>query len=346
MTDFRAATIKKRATYAAFFKRQLFEEPPIVSHSEVDLTGKTAIVTGSNTGIGFECCRQLLDLGLSNLVIAVRTLSKGEEAKKQLLAERRSHARCQIEVRQLNLTSYDSITAFVEYTKTLDRLDIVINNAGLMKRSFETDPRTGHEETIQVNHLGNSLLVILLIPVVQAKNAPSHPGRITFVNSDTPSWANFKEKESNPLLSAFDKKENFDMMDRYPTSKLLGQLFLKELAKRVPPSVVVINQCNPGMCNTGLARDYDGGFLGLVAFLINLLLARKASVGARSLTDSAVNHGEVSHGEYIEDGLVAPMAPFVYTSEGEKVAARLWQETMDELAFAGVEDILKGLGKK
>ncbi|KAL4795408.1 hypothetical protein BDV19DRAFT_398763 [Aspergillus venezuelensis] len=311
MTDFRAATIKKRTIYAAFFKRQFFEEPPIVSHSEVDLTGKTAIVTSSNTGIGFECCRQLLDLGLSNLVIAVRTL--------------RSHAKCQIEVHQLDLSSYDSINAFVEYTKTLDRLDIVINNAGLVKRSFETDPRTGHEETIQVNHLGNSLLVILLIPVVQAKNPPSHPGRITFVNSGTPSWAKFKEKESIPLLSAFDKKENFDMMDHYPTSKLLGQLFLKELVKRVPQSVAVINQCNPGLCNTGLGRDYNGGFLGLVAFLINLLLARKASVGARSLTDSAINHGEVSHGEYIEDGQVVLMAPFVYTSEGEKVAARLWR---------------------
>ncbi|KAL4949981.1 hypothetical protein BDW69DRAFT_197642 [Aspergillus filifer] len=345
MTTFNSATITKRATYAAFFKRQLFGEPPIISRSEVDLTGKTAIVTGSNTGIGFECCRQLLDLGLSNLVIAVRTLSKGEEAKKQLLSEKRSHSKCQIEVHQLDLSSYDSITAFVEYAKILDRLDIVINNAGLMKRSFETNPRTGHEETIQVNYLGNSLLVILLIPVVQAKNAPSNPGRITFVNSDTPSWAKFEEKESNPLLSAFDKQENFNMMDRYPTSKMLGQLFLKELAKRVPPSVVVINQCNPGLCNTGLDREYNGGFLRLVSSLISLILARKASVGARSLTDAAVNHGEVSHGEYIEDGQVVPMAPFVYTAEGEKVAGRLWRETMDELAFAGVEDILNGLSK-
>ncbi|KAL4940695.1 hypothetical protein BDV06DRAFT_17251 [Aspergillus oleicola] len=345
MTGFNSATIKKRATHAAFLRRQLFGEPPIVSPSEVDLTGKTAIVTGSNTGIGFECCRQLLGLGLSKLIIAVRTPSKGEEAKKQLLSEKRAHANCQIEVHQLDLASYDSITAFVEYTKTLDRLDVVINNAAVLKRSFETDPRTGHEETIQVNHLGNSLLVILLIPVLKAKNNPSHPGRIIFVNSDTPSWAKFKEKESIPLLPAFDKKENFDMMDRYPTSKMLGQLFLRELAKRVPSSMVIINQCNPGLCRSGLSREFSGGLLGFVAFVFHLILARKASVGARSLTDSAVRHGEASHGEYIEDGEVVPMAPFVYKPEGEKVAKRLWRETMDELAFAGVEDILNVLSK-
>ncbi|KAL4971679.1 hypothetical protein BDW66DRAFT_164919 [Aspergillus desertorum] len=339
MTQFAPLQLQTRATQGAFVRRQLFGQPPIVSPKDASLSGKTAVVTGSNTGIGFECCKQLLDLGLSKLVIAVRSPSKGEQAKKQLLSSNPT-TKCQIVVTELDLASYDSILAFVEYAKGLDRLDIVINNAGLLKRTFELDPHTGHEETIQVNHLGNSLLLILLIPVLQSKNTPSHPGRLTFVNSDTSSWAEFKEKDSIPLLPAFDKLENFIFGDRYSTSKLLGQLFLNALASRVPAFAVIINCCNPGMCKSGLSRELEGSFLGYLTSFMQSFLARTPSVGARALTDAAVNHGEQSHGQYIEDGEIVPLAPFVYSPEGEKVAKRLWQETIDELAFAGVADII------
>ncbi|KAL5047918.1 hypothetical protein BDW71DRAFT_29138 [Aspergillus fruticulosus] len=339
MTPFTATQIQKRATQGAFIRRQLFGHPPIVLPEDANLSGKTAIVTGSNTGIGFECCKQLLHLGLSRLIIAVRSPSKGEEAKKQLLSSTPT-TKCQIEVTKLDLASYDSILAFVEYAKELDRLDIVINNAGLLKRTFELNPHTGHEQSIQVNHLGNSLLITLLIPILQSKNTSSSPGRLSFVNSDTPSWAKFKERDSVPLLPAFDRPENFIFDDRYPTSKLLGQLFLKELASRVPASAVIINCCNPGLCKSGLDREFKGSFLGYLASVMHFLLSRTTSVGARSLTDAVVNHGGKSHGQYVEDGEVVPMAPFVYSPEGEKIAKRLWQETMDELAFAGVADII------
>jgi NAD(P)-dependent dehydrogenase (short-subunit alcohol dehydrogenase family) len=103
---------------------------------------------------------------------------------------------------ELDLASYDSITTFFDYTTTLDRLGIVINNAGVCKKSFALDLKTGHEERIQVNYLGNVLLVILVIPVLQEKN-PVHPGHITFVSFDTPAWAEFKERDSTPLLTAF-----------------------------------------------------------------------------------------------------------------------------------------------
>ncbi|KAL4749630.1 hypothetical protein BDW72DRAFT_177833 [Aspergillus terricola var. indicus] len=314
MTQFTPSQIQKRATHGAFIRRQLFGHPPVISPKDADLSGKIAVVTGANTGIGFECCRQLLDLGLSKLIIAVRTPAKGEEAKSQLLSSKPA-TKCEIEVRKLDLSSYDSILAFVEYAKGLDRLDIVINNAGLLKRTFELDSHTGHEESIQVNHLGNSLLLILLIPVLQSKNASSHPGHLCFVNSDTPSWAKFKERDSIPLLPALDKRENFVFDDRYSTSKLLGQLFLKELASHVPSSAVIINCCNPGLCRSGLDREFRGSFLGYLASIMQFFLARTTSVGARSLTDSVVNHGEKSHGQYIEDGEVVPYVSHLSTRE-------------------------------
>ncbi|KAL5336873.1 hypothetical protein BJX70DRAFT_400214 [Aspergillus crustosus] len=344
MPEFTTAAINKRATYSAFMRRQLFGKLPVISENDVSLSGKTAVVTGSNTGIGFECCKQLIDLGLSTLIIAVRSEPKGEEAKSQILLEK-CNKKCQISVRKLDLSDYESIVAFAEYTKTLDRLDIVINNAGLTKKNFSLDPKTGHEESIQVNYLGNALLVILLLPIIQSKNTPQQPGRLSFVNSDTPSWAKFREQTATPLLPAFDKPETFDFQDRYSTSKLLGQLFLKELAEHVPPSVAIINACNPGLCKTGLTRELEGSLIGYIASVFLFLLARTSADGARSLTDAVVNHGDKSHGQYLEDGRVEPLAPFVYKAEGDRIAKKLWQETMDELAFAGVKDIVKSLEK-
>ncbi|KAK2882749.1 hypothetical protein FQN49_000061 [Arthroderma sp. PD_2] len=342
MTEFDHIAIEKRATQLAFFKRQFFAEPPIASRKEVDLAGKTAIVTGSNTGLGLECSGQLLDLGLSKLIIAVRSESKGEEAKKNLLAGRNAEDHT-IEVWKLDLSSYDSITAFVERTRGLDNINYVVNNAALTKKSFAINKSTGHEETFQVDYLSLALLTILLLPVLKDKNSPQQPARLVIASSETSGWAKFKEKDSVPLLPAFDKQENFDVDDRYPTTKLLGQLFLVELAKRVSPSIAIINAPNPGLCKTGLAREFDGTFRGFMFTIFKSICARTADIGARSFTDAAVKHGPECHGQYMEDGSVQPLAPIVYKPQGKEIAALLWQETMDELAFANVSGIIKDL---
>lgn len=74
---------EKAASISQYLYRQLFVHTPSVSRQEVDLKGKTAIITGSNSGIGLECARQLLDLGLGKLILAVRT-SPGERRLVQI----------------------------------------------------------------------------------------------------------------------------------------------------------------------------------------------------------------------------------------------------------------------
>lgn len=299
-------TPEKRATQGAFFKRQFFSKPPLASRHEVNLTGKTAIVTGSNAGIGLECGRQLLDLGLSKLIIAVRSESKGQAALKDL-SSGRAAGKHTIEVWNLDLSSYSSITAFVERCKSLERLDIVVHNAGLSKKILELNPTTGHDEITQVNYLSLALLTILLLPVLKTKNTPQDPGRLAIVSSDTAAWTPFLEKSSKPLLPAFDKPEFFNNQNRYMTSKLLGQFFLSELVKRVPPSVAVVNAPNPGLCyGTGLMHDWDGSMLRFIIWGFQRVLGWSAAVGARALTDAAVKHGVESHGQYLEGGKLQP----------------------------------------
>lgn len=297
---------KKRASQLAFLQRQLFNAPPEWTQKDVDLSGKTAIVTGSNTGLGFECSRQLLDLGLSKLILAVRSEVKGEEAKKALLTGRSSDKLPTIEVWKLDLSSYDSIIAFAERAKKLERLDITIHNAGLLKKTFEKNNSTGHEETIQVNYLALVLLTLLLLPIIKEKNSPEQPGRLVLVSSDTAAWTPFKEKNSDPLLLAMDKPESFNSQDRYATSKLLCQLFLTELSKRVPPSVAIINAPNPGLCKSSLVREYNNPIDKTFISIFHFTLGRRGSVGARAFIDAAVGQGAESHGQYLEDGKIQP----------------------------------------
>lgn len=298
-------TPEKRATQRAMLARQLFRQPPLVTRRQVDLEGKTAIITGASTGIGLECAQQLLDLGLSRLILAVRSEPRGEDAKKQLLVNRNPDKQT-VEVWLLDVASYNSIITFTERAKKLDRLDIFINNAGLTKRAFELNQKTHHEETMQVNYLSLALLVILFLPILKEKNSPDHPGRIVIVNSDVASWPKFKEQDSIPLLAAYDKPEGFDTQEWYYMSKLLGQLFISELVKRVPATVAIINAPNPGLCRTGLQREFDGSIVGFVFNILKGLLGRPAAIGARSLTDASVNHGRESHGQYLEDGKIQP----------------------------------------
>lgn len=317
-------TPEKEASQANFLYRQLFVCPPAISPRDVDLKGKTAIVTGSNIGLGFECSRQLLDLGLSQLILAVRDESKGNAAREKLLQStsgRDADARPDIQVWKMDLSSYESVTAFAERAdKSLDRLDMVVLNAGIFKMKHEINPNTQHEEVLQVNYLSTALLAILLLPVLQAKNKNNmppqqqqhdhHPGRLVIVSSETSSWAKFPERDARPLLAALDQKpspaSSFDAQDRYYTSKLLGQLFLAELMKRVPPSVAVVNACNPGLCHGSGLHHETGGAIGFLFALFKGLIGRSTEVGARVLTDAAVRHGSESHGQYIGDSKLKP----------------------------------------
>lgn len=230
-----------------FYKTQFCERqaglPP-----GLNLSGQTAIITGANAGLGYESARQLLELNLSYLVLAVRSPDKGETAAKKL---RELAPKAKIEVWKLDMCSYGSIQAFAERVgKDLTRLDIALLNAGLVKPSFEVVKETGHEESMQVNYLSTVLLALLLLPHLRSKRAPDgRPGKLTMVNSGlsltgklplNPNWP------QQPILQSFDNPEHFSNTTWYNTSKTLMHLFLWKLTDFVSAEDVVVNIVDPG----------------------------------------------------------------------------------------------------
>ncbi|KAI1881189.1 hypothetical protein JX265_000015 [Neoarthrinium moseri] len=212
-----------------------------------------------------------------------------------------------IEVWPLDYLSYESVVAFAERAKHLQRLDIVVLNAGVYRPTLRISPSTGHEEDIQVNYLSTALLAILLLPILKVKHAGPERGRLIFVASGAAAWAKFTERESKLMLSAYDKPTKFDWAEQSAVSKLLAQLFLVEVAKHVPPSVAIITSVHPGFCRGScLAKDADGTFLGLMVGILMRTLARELSAGAATIVDAAVKHGEEIHGQYLEDCELIP----------------------------------------
>ena len=131
--------------WTIFFKSQLCSKakfPP----KETDLSGKVAIITGANQGLGFESARQFLSLNLSRLIVTVRSEEKGKAAATKLTKE---YPNAAIDVWQLDMCSYASIQEFANRVDSeLSSLDIAILNAGRSRAEFELVSSTGHEESL------------------------------------------------------------------------------------------------------------------------------------------------------------------------------------------------------
>lgn len=289
------------ATFSGLIKRQRTKSVPLPS--DLRITGQTAIVTGSNTGLGLEASRQLLGLGLSLLVMGVRSQAKGDAAAAQL---REEFPNSKISVWILDMESYNSVRSFAERCASLSRIDVAILNAGLIVPTYKTAPVTGHELTVQVNYLSTVLLALLLIPILKSKRSSdvAKPPVLTIVGSDTAYGGSLKME--GPILAQTDDAKGFSQMSAYSRSKLLLTMFIGKLAELVDPADVLINTSNPGMTSgTSLGHD-SNPILKWLYDVIQYFLARSVEVGASLYLDAALIRGTESHGKFISDWTIKP----------------------------------------
>lgn len=292
------------ANYLSMFIRSqlLTTLPP--TPAGTDLSGRVAIITGGSSGLGLEAGRQMLALGLSHLILAVRSPDRGQAAASRL---QKAYRTARVEVWELEMESYESIQKFAERcSRELSRLDIAILNAGVAELEFTAVPSTGHEKTMQVNYQGTMLLSLLLLPILQSKSPVGMPGRLTVVNSSMSSFAAFTNRNKRPLLASFDDPSaKFDGGERYNVSKLLGQIFLDRLAEQVSPEHVVINMVEPGLTKgTSLFRNARG--VARVALSVLGMAGRPVEIGALTYIDSTVVKGVDSHGCWIHNCKIGP----------------------------------------
>lgn len=279
------------------------KRPPL--HTSLD--GQVAIITGSNVGIGLEAARVFLNLHLSRLILAVRTVRKGEDAATPL---RRAHPKARIDVWPLDMLSYESIQAFAERCSALSRLDIVILNAGIAKTEFTINPLTGHEESLQVNYLSTAFLAILLLPILKTQSPEDAPGRLSIVSSGLALRSRFSNRKAIPLLPSFDDPTSWNGLsaanERYMVTKTLELMLVHKLCQYFSADNVVVNAVDPGFtAGSMLARDAPLFTRPLVK-LLEVLTGRSLEQAAWTYIDATAVRGAETHGSFLMNWKIFP----------------------------------------
>ncbi len=245
-----------------------------------DMSGKTAVITGANTGLGFETAKVLAGRGAS-VVIACRSQAKADEA---LALIREEHSDAKLSSVALDLGSLASVRAAAEEINALPRLDILINNAGIMIPPYELTV-DGFESQFGVNYLGPFALTGLLLD--KLNQAPA--GRIVNTSSLAANNGKF-------LFDDVNAEKGYDAMERYSMSKLANLVYSEELNKRLQASgsKCISVACHPGIATTELSRHFPW-WVSLLGPIIKLLCNSPAEGAWPTLmaaTDTSLKGGE------------------------------------------------------
>ncbi|XP_077516344.1 retinol dehydrogenase 11-like isoform X2 [Amblyomma americanum] len=254
--------------------------------SNVDMAGKTVIITGANTGIGKETARELARRN-ARVILACRNPAKAKEAA----ADIRATTGRDVALVQLDLCSLQSVREFAQQVvATEPRLDVLILNAGMMSPPTREETEDGFEATFQANHLGHFLLTHLLLDLLKK----SQPSRIVVVGS-----CGQVAGRLDPDDLSFGRYW-FPLLN-YCTTKQCNMLFTVELSRKLRGTGVTVNCCHPGFVRSEIAnRSTD-----VQTWLFNLLLSfygKTVKEGAETTIYLAVSEDVQSvSGKYFKD---------------------------------------------
>ena len=285
-----------------------------------DLTGKIAIVTGGNSGLGYETALALAQKG-AQVIVASRDATKGQEAVSRLQSQ---HLKGSVTFMQLDLANLASVRTFAEkFSGQFKTLDLLINNAGVMAIPYRTTA-DGFEMQFGTNHLGHFALTGLLLPVILR----TPKARVVTVSSALHRSGHINFDDLNPKA---DYKEG----RAYSQSKLANVLFTYELQRKLKAhgSDAIAVAAHPGYASTNLQaagpRMTGSVLRERLTEIGNAIFAQSAAMGALPTLFAAVSP-TIQGSEYIgPDGFVGMRGyPVVAKSNAESydtnVAQRLW----------------------
>ena len=292
-----------------------------------DLSGKAALVTGGNAGLGKETLIQLAKHNPSHLYLAARTPSKAESAIRDI---KTIVPNADVTFLQLDLANLQSVKqASDKFLASSDRLDLLINNAGIMAQPAGLTSE-GYELQFGTNHMGHALLTKLLLPTLQrTAQQPGSDVRVVYLSS-----AGYKnappEGIAFPALAT--SMEDSPTFMRYGQSKAANMLYASELARRYPDITSV--SCHPGIIDTELSTAYrsGNGFKGRAFGLVLDLMGKSLAEGSLNQLWCATGKGVVSGRFYFPVGVVNAGRGF---PENEELGKKLWDWTEEELGKKG-----------
>jgi NAD(P)-dependent dehydrogenase (short-subunit alcohol dehydrogenase family) len=269
----------------------------------VPVEGKTCLVTGATSGIGKATAVRLAELGATVITVA-RDRARGAQAAAEI---RRRAPRARVEVLTADLSRLGQVrTLAARVQDRSDRLDVVVNNAGVATFRQELTP-DGLGITFATNHLGPFLLTNLLLDQLRH----SAPARVVTVSSDR-----HKQQRSVPWD---DLQHRHDCT--YKASKLLNILFTYELARRLAGTGVTANCLSPGFVRTRLGREATGAFRVFLRLARPFQSSPEAGAATPVYLATSAEVAQVS-GRYFEKCTPAESSAL---SQDPAAAKRLWQ---------------------
>ncbi|MDJ0766401.1 MAG: oxidoreductase [Myxococcota bacterium] len=248
--------------------------------------GRVAIVTGANSGIGFETAKALALKG-AEVVVACRSRTRGEEAVEAI---REAAPGAAVDLMLLDLARLNFVRDFAAtFLDKYDRLDLLINNAGVMMPPQREETPDGFELQIGINHLGHFALTLALLERLTATEG----SRVVNVSS---SAQNFGELDLEDLQWT---NRPFKRMGSYGASKVANMLFTLELQRRFREAGVSTQAmaCHPGWTRTNLQKN------SLLIRMFNPIVAMKPWQGALPTLYAAVSPDAMPGGYYGPDGM-------------------------------------------
>jgi NAD(P)-dependent dehydrogenase (short-subunit alcohol dehydrogenase family) len=247
-------------------------------------SGRVAIVTGANTGIGYGAAAVLADKG-AHVVLAVRNLEKGNAAAAKITA---ASPNATVTVQELDLTSLDNVRkAADELRANFPRIDLLINNAGVMYTD-KASTKDGFELQFGTNHLGHFALTGLLLDNL----LPVQGSRVVTVSSTG------HRIRAKIHFDDLNLDRNYNRVVAYGQSKLANLLFTYDLARRLKakgaPTIALA--AHPGAADTELLRNMPGGIRQVSQFFWSTFIAQDSDMGAeptlRAAADPAAQNGQ------------------------------------------------------
>ncbi|KAJ8074042.1 hypothetical protein PM082_012333 [Marasmius tenuissimus] len=304
----------------------------------VSLKDQTILITGANTGLGLEGAKHFARRDPGKLIMVCRNEEKGKEALERVKTETGFD---RIELWVSDLSSFDSVRSVKDKIDALERLDIIVENAGVAMGEYKLT-EDGWETTIQVNLLSTALRIILHLPkmIETAEKYPETVPRVVYVSSGSHySQTISKEAVDAPeTLRVVSEDRGEGVKDwtskRYAESKVLAQSFMRALQPHLPN--ITCTSVGPGFCESDLTRHVTGQQAEAIAKMKEEF-AYNSEEGGRQLLYAGIGERDRENemrGGWVAFSEISECSDFLLGEEGKRLEAKVWKEVLEVVGGA------------